>query len=145
MLAFNIFFRYTRKEKREIMKRAEKLIEIEALLENLMKSHREGGFLRKKILFFCSLYQNLTISMIIDKLGIKKTNFALMISQLQKDGSIIIKQSSIDKRCRLVEVTDKGKNEIEDYVSQIEKALKSSSPDEDKAMDLMLTYLNRIV
>ena len=145
MLAFNIFFRYTRKEKREIMKRAEKLIEIEALLENLMKSHREGGFLRKKILFFCSLYQNLTISMIIDKLGIKKTNFALMISQLQKDGSIIIKQSSIDKRCRLVEVTDKGKNEIEDYVSQIEKALKSSSPDEDKAMDLMLTYLSRIV
>ena len=145
MLAFNIFFRYTRKEKREIMKRAEKLIEIEALLDNLMKSHREGGFLRKKILFFCSLYQNLTISMIIDKLGIKKTNFALMISQLQKDGSIIIKQSSIDKRCRLVEVTDKGKKEIEDYVSQIEKALKSSSPDEDKAMDLMLTYLNRIV
>lgn len=145
MLAFNIFFRYTRKEKREIMKRAEKLIEIEALLENLMKSHREGGFLRKKILFFCSLYQNLTISMIIDKLGIKKTNFALMISQLQKDGSIIIKQSSIDKRCRLVEVSDKGKKEIEDYVSQIEKALKSSSPDEDKAMDLMLTYLNRIV
>lgn len=145
MLAFNIFFRYTRKEKRENMKRAEKLIEIEALLENLMKSHREGGFLRKKILFFCSLYQNLTISMIIDKLGIKKTNFALMISQLQKDGSIIIKQSSIDKRCRLVEVTDKGKKEIEDYVSQIEKALKSSSPDEDKAMDLMLTYLNRIV
>lgn len=145
MLAFNIFFRYTRKEKREIMKRAEKLIEIEALLENLMKSHREGGFLRKKILFFCSLYQNLTISMIIDKLGIKKTNFALMISQLQKDGSIIIKQSSIDKRCRLVEVTDKGKKEIEDYVSQIEKALKSSSPDEDKAMNLMLTYLNRIV
>lgn len=145
MLAFNIFFRYTRKEKREIMKRAEKLIEIEALLENLMKSHREGGFLRKKILFFCSLYQNLTISMIIDKLGIKKTNFALMISQLQKDGSIIIKQSGIDKRCRLVEVTDKGKKEIEDYVSQIEKALKSSSPDEDKAMDLMLTYLNRIV
>lgn len=145
MLAFNIFFRYTRKEKRENMKRAEKLIEIEALLENLVKSHREGGFLRKKILFFCSLYQNLTISMIIDKLGIKKTNFALMISQLQKDGSIIIKQSGIDKRCRLVEVTDKGKKEIEDYVSQIEKALKSSSPDEDKAMDLMLTYLNRIV
>ena len=127
------------------MKRAEKLIEIEALLENLVKSHREGGFLRKKILFFCSLYQNLTISMIIDKLGIKKTNFALMISQLQKDGSIIIKQSGIDKRCRLVEVTDKGKKEIEDYVSQIEKALKSSSPDEDKAMDLILIYLNRIV
>lgn len=127
------------------MKRAEKLIEIEALLENLVKSHREGGFLRKKILFFCSLYQNLTISMIIDKLGIKKTNFALMISQLQKDGSIIIKQSGIDKRCRLVEVTDKGKKEIEDYVSQIEKALKSSSPDEDRAMDLILTYLNRIV
>ena len=127
------------------MKRAEKLLEIEALLENLMKSHKEGGFLRKKILFFCSLYQNLTISMIIEKLGIKKTNFALMISQLEKDGSIIIKQSNIDRRCRLVEVTDKGKGEIEEYVNQIENFLSSSSPEEDRAMDLLLTYLNRIV
>lgn len=127
------------------MKRAEKLMEIEALLENLMKSHKEGGFLRKKILFFCSLYQNLTISMIIEKLGIKKTNFALMISQLEKDGSIIIKQSNIDRRCRLVEVTDKGKGEIEEYVNQIENFLSSSSPEEDRAMDLLLTYLNRIV
>lgn len=127
------------------MKRAEKLMEIEALLENLMKSHKEGGFLRKKILFFCSLYQNLTISMIIEKIGIKKTNFALMISQLEKDGSIIIKQSNIDRRCRLVEVTDKGKGEIEEYVNQIENFLSSSSPEEDRAMDLLLTYLNRIV
>lgn len=127
------------------MKRAKKLMEIEALLENLMKSHKEGGFLRKKILFFCSLYQNLTISMIIEKLGIKKTNFALMISQLEKDGSIIIKQSNIDRRCRLVEVTDKGKGEIEEYVNQIENFLSSSSPEEDRAMDLLLTYLNRIV
>ena len=35
------------------MKRAEKLIEIESLLENLMKSRRDGSILRMKILFFC--------------------------------------------------------------------------------------------
>ena len=56
------------------MKRAEKIIEIESLLENLLKKNREGSLLRMKILFFSSLYENLSISMIIEKLGIKKTN-----------------------------------------------------------------------
>ena len=54
------------------MKRAEKLIEIESLLENLMKSRRDGSILRMKILFFGQIYENLSVSMIIEKLGIKK-------------------------------------------------------------------------
>ena len=90
------------------MKGTEKLIEIEGLLENLMKSSHKGGILRIKVLYFCYLYQNLTVSMIIDKLGIKKTNFAIMSRELENDGCIIIKKSNFDKRCRMVEVTPKG-------------------------------------
>lgn len=145
MLAFNNFFRYTKKEKREVMKRAEKLIEIEALLENLVKSYREGGFLRKKILFFCSLYQNLTISMIIDKLGIKKTNFALMTAELEKDGCIVIKKSNLDRRCRLVELTDKGRKELDDYLKELDKSLGNTTPEVDKAVDILSAYLNKII
>ena len=40
------------------MKRAEKIIEIEALLENLLKKNREGSLLRMKILFFSRLYES---------------------------------------------------------------------------------------
>ena len=65
------------------MKRIEKLIEIESLLENLMKKKHPGGILRMKILFFSRLYENLSISIIIEKIGIKKTNFALMTRALE--------------------------------------------------------------
>ena len=81
------------------MKNIDKLIEIEGLLENLMKSNREGGILRIKVLYFCYLYQNLTVSMIIDKLGIKKTE-SLKISgrRLNSFGAKAITTSFITER-----------------------------------------------
>ena len=127
------------------MKKIEKLIEIEALLENLMKSHKDGGILRTKILFFCSIYQNLSVSMIIDKLGIKKTNFALMTAELEKDGSIVIKKSNLDRRCRLVELTDKGRKELDDYLKELDKSLGNTTPEVDKAVDILSAYLNKII
>ncbi len=127
------------------MKKIEKLIEIEALLENLMKSHKDGGILRTKILFFCSIYQNLSVSMIIDKLGIKKTNFALMTAELEKDGCIVIKKSNLDRRCKLVELTDKGREELDNYLTELEKSLGNTTIDVDKAIDILSAYLNKIV
>lgn len=127
------------------MKKIEKLIEIEALLENLMKSHKDGGILRTKILFFCSIYQNLSVSMIIDKLGIKKTNFALMTAELEKEGCIVIKKSNLDKRCRLIELTDKGRKELDDYLKELDKSLGNTTPEVDKAVDILSAYLNKII
>lgn len=127
------------------MKRAEKLIEIESLLENLMKSRREGGLLRMKILFFCSIYENLSVGMIIDKLGIKKTNFALMTANLEKEGCIVIKKSNMDRRCRVIEVTETGRKEIEQYKKCLVKALGPTSPEVDYALDVLCKYLNKII
>ena len=127
------------------MKKIEKLIEIEALLENLMKSHKDGGILRIKILFFCSIYQNLSVSMIIDKLGIKKTNFALMTAELEKEGCIVIKKSNLDRRCRFVELTEKGRKEVDDYLKELDKSLGNTTPEVDKAVDILSAYLNKII
>ncbi len=127
------------------MKKIEKLIEIEALLENLMKSHKDGGILRIKILFFCSIYQNLSVSMIIDKLGIKKTNFALMTAELEKEGCIVIKKSNFDRRCRFVELTEKGRKELDDYLKELDKSLGNTTPEVDKAVDILSAYLNKII
>ena len=127
------------------MKKIEKLLEIEALLENMMKSHKNGGILRTKILFFCSIYQNLSVSMIIDKLGIKKTNFALMTAELEKDGCIILKRSNLDRRCRLVELTEKGRKELDSYLRNMDKALGNTPIEVDKAIDTLSTFLNKIV
>ena len=131
--------------KRKVMKKIEKLLEIEALLENMMKSHKNGGILRTKILFFCSIYQNLSVSMIIDKLGIKKTNFALMTAELEKDGCIILKRSNLDRRCRLVELTEKGRKELDSYLRSMDKTLGNTPIEVDKAIDTLSAFLNKIV
>ena len=127
------------------MKNIDKLIEIEGLLENLMKSNREGGILRIKVLYFCYLYQNLTVSMIIDKLGIKKTNFAIMTKELENEGCITIKKSNLDKRCRMVELTEKGKKEIETFIKNLESKLGSTTIEVENAINILCQYLNRFI
>ncbi|MBO5022402.1 MAG: winged helix-turn-helix transcriptional regulator [Clostridia bacterium] len=127
------------------MKRAEKIIEIESLLENLLKRNREGSLLRMKILFFSSLYENLSIGMIIEKLGIKKTNFALMTAELEKEGCILLKKSSLDKRCRMIELTNKGRAELDAFLKDIEKSLGASSPEIDYTLEKLNNFLNKII
>ena len=83
--------------------------------------------------------------MIIDKLGIKKTNFALMTAELEKDGCIILKRSNLDRRCRLVELTEKGRKELDSYLRSMDKALGNTPIEVDKAIDTLSTFLNKIV
>lgn len=127
------------------MKETEKLIEIEGLLENLMKKSIKGGILRIKVLYFCYLYQNLTVSMIIDKLGIKKTNFAIMSKELEKDGCIVINKSNLDKRCRMVEVTPKGMQELNTFIKRLEQQIGATSVEVDNAIELLCKFLNKII
>ena len=145
LLAFKIFLIYTNKETRKHMKRIEKMIEIEALLENLMKKKHPGGILRMKVLYFCRLYENLSISIIIEKLGIKKTNFALMTRDLEEEGCLVIKKSILDKRCRVVELTQKGNEELNNYLYSLDKELGATSPEVDYAIEVLNKYLNKIV
>ena len=127
------------------MKRIEKLIEIETLIENLMKKKHPGGILRMKILFFSRLYENLSISIIIEKIGIKKTNFALMTSALEKEGCLVIKKSVLDKRCRVIELTEKGNAELNDYLKDLDKDLGPTSPEVDYAIEVLDKYINKII
>ena len=127
------------------MKRIEKLIEIEALLENLMKKKHPGGILRMKILYFCRLYENLSISIIIEKIGIKKTNFALMTRDLENEGCLVIKKSNLDKRCRVIELTEKGNAQLDEYLTDLEKDLGATSPEVDYAIEILDKYLNKII
>ena len=127
------------------MKTAEKLLEIESLLENLIKKNREGSILRMKILFFSDLYQDLSISMIIEKLGIKKTNFALMSAALEKEGCLVIKKSNMDRRCRVIELTEKGKTELNNYLAETSKILGATPIEIESCLDSLGKYLNRII
>ena len=127
------------------MKTAEKIVEIESLLENLIKKNREGSILRMKILFFSSLYEDLSVSMIIEKLGIKKTNFALMSAALEKEGCLVIKKSNMDRRCRVIQLTEKGRGELNRYLGEVEKNLGATSLEVDNALLVLNKFLNRII
>lgn len=127
------------------MERAKKIIEIEALAENLLKRSKNAPLLRLKVLYFADVYQNLSVSMIIEKLGIKKSNFALLTSQLEKEGLIEISQAEIDKRCRTIKLTEKGRAELEDYEAELASGLGATSLEVDKALSTIIDFMNKII
>ncbi len=125
------------------MKKVDKILEIEALTENLTKHFANNNLLRYKVLYFISEYENLSVSMIIEKLGIKKSNFALMTKDLEKEGLISAKHGEIDKRCRLMRLTEKGKAELSSFMQNLNKTFVDSNPEVEKAIEILCNYLNK--
>lgn len=125
------------------MKKAQNLFEIEALTENLMKKECENGLLKMKVLSFISLYENLSVSMIIEKLGIKKSNFALISAELEKEGLVVSKQAEIDRRCRTMTLTEKGQAELDCYLEKINARIGETDLEVDRAIETLLKFLNK--
>lgn len=125
------------------MKNYAKILEIEALTENITKHFAENNLLRIKILYFISQYQNLSVGMIIDKLGIKKSNFALMTRDLEKEGLIVSKQGEIDKRCRMLYLTEAGKKELGAFMNKMGEFFLENDSEIAKAIECLNIYLNK--
>lgn len=125
------------------MKHVDKILEIEALTENLTKHLAKNNLLKVKVLYFISQYENLSVSMIIDKLGLKKSNFALMAKDLEEQGLVISKQGEIDKRCRMMYLTEKGKAELESFMQSLEDFFGESNSEIEHAIETLSIYLNK--
>lgn len=127
------------------MKTAQKILEVETLCENMAKKKAKTGLLRLKVLYFVSQYENLSVSMIIEKLGIKKSNFALLTAELEKEGCLNIYKAEIDKRCRTLKLTQKGKEELDSYLESLDSEFDKIDIDLDNALNILLKYLNKKV
>ena len=125
------------------MKNVDKIIEIEALTENFTKHFSKNNFLRIKILYFISQYENLSVSMIIDKLGLKKSNFALMTKALEEEGLVMSKQGEIDKRCRMMFLTEKGKRELADFIQSLDEFFGEANSEVEHSLETLSIYLNK--
>lgn len=125
------------------MKNIEKLLEIEALTENLAKHIANNNLLKYKMLYFISQYENLSVSMIIDKLGLKKSNFALMAKELENQGLAKSRQGEIDKRCRMMTLTEKGKAELDEFLSTMGSYFDERNTEIEHALDVLSIYLNK--
>ncbi len=125
------------------MKNIDKLLEIEALTENLTKHFAKNNLLKYKVLYFISQYENLSVSMIIEKLGIKKSNFAIMTKELEIEGLVVSKQGEIDKRCRMLFLTEQGKAELSEYLNSISNFFDEKNSEVDHAIETLCSYLNK--
>ncbi|MGN1201187.1 MAG: MarR family transcriptional regulator [Candidatus Caccovivens sp.] len=125
------------------MKNIDKLLEIEALTENLTKHIANNNLLKVKVLYFISEYENLSVSMIIDKLGLKKSNFALMAKELEKEELVTSRQGEIDKRCRMMNLTEKGKEFLNAFMSELESHFPENNCEVEHAIETLSTYLNK--
>ncbi len=125
------------------MKNIDKLIELEALTENVAKHFAKNNLLKMKVLYFINQYENLSVSMYIDKLGLKKSNFALMAKDLEDEGLVVSKQGEIDKRCRLMALTEKGKTELQNYIAAFKSAFAENIPEVEQALETLCAYLNK--
>ena len=83
--------------------------------------------------------------MIVEKLGIKKTNFALMTKQLEKEGLLSINQSKMDKRCHVLTLTVEGMNALYSYISSINDLVGSLSDELEQNVKKLNEKFNKIV
>ncbi len=125
------------------MKISQKILEIEALCENLLKKNTDGGLLKFKVLAFAKIYSNLSVSMIIEKLGIKKSNFALLTAELEREGLLNIEHAEIDRRCRILRLTDKGEQQLQAFYDKIDDYIGATDIDTERAIDILINYLNK--
>ena len=125
------------------MKISQKILEIEALCENLLKKNTDGGLLKFKVLAFAKIYSNLSVSMIIEKLGIKKSNFALLTAELEREGLLNIEHAEIDRRCRILRLTDKGEQQLQTFYDKIDVYIGATDIDTERAIDILINYLNK--
>ncbi len=125
------------------MKNIDKLLEVEALTENLTKHIANNNLLKVKVLYFISEYENLSVSMIIDKLGLKKSNFALMAKDLEKEDLVTSRQGEIDKRCRMMKLTEKGREFLDKFMQQLQSYFPENNTEIEHALETLSIYLNK--
>lgn len=124
------------------METTKQLVELESLLEHMCKKHADGGILKVKALFYIGEYENLSVSMIIDRLGIKKSNFASMCKEFKKQGLVQQKTPFADKRCKCLCLTDKGKEQLDAFLFRLNRYAKKLEGLQ-KSLAEIITVLNK--
>ena len=107
------------------------------------QKNTDGGLLKFKVLAFAKIYSNLSVSMIIEKLGIKKSNFALLTAELEREGLLNIEHAEIDRRCRILRLTDKGEQQLQAFYDKTDDYIGATDIDTERAIDILINYLNK--
>ena len=130
------------------MNTARKILEIKCLSQTLCSSGNiENTNNQLKVLYFIDEYQSVTPQLLISKLGIVKSNLALLTTSLIKDGLIVSSKSLADKRAIVYSITAKGKQILDDHLASISRYIRQDeqTPELMAAIEVVLNYLNKKV
>ena len=66
-----------------------------------------------------------------------------MSKDLEEEGLVVSKQSEIDKRCRLMFLTEKGKNVLKSFLAKLDQFLGDASPEIEQSLIVLSSFLNK--
>lgn len=78
---------------------------------------------RQKVLFLLSEQKEVSPSYLIEKLGIAKSNLALLCSSMVNEGLISVSKNQEDKRNIVYFITAKGEMELSEFLKDMNKEL----------------------
>lgn len=112
-------------EKRENF--ARRLLEIRILSDNVCDGWNKKNIeINQKIMFIIDEYGVCSPSLLISKIGLKKSNLALACKTLIEQNKVEKIHSQEDKRQIFYKLTERGKHEIEKIVENIELMFRQS-------------------
>ncbi len=125
---------------------ARKILEIKALSQticNISKNDATNNVL--KVLYFVDEYQSVSPQILVSKLGIVKSNLALLTKKMIADGLIYSQKSLSDGRAITYQIAPKGKQMLNEYLDSLNKILHEQSSELSQSIDILLKYLNKKV
>ena len=125
---------------------ARKLLEIKSLSQTICNiTKNETTNTQIKVLYFVDEYSSISPQILISKLGIVKSNLALITKKMIEDDLIVSKKSLSDKRAIFYSITPKGKKMLDDYTAKLDKIFHEQDLEIEYNLDIILKYLNKKV
>ena len=99
-----------------------------------------------KILYFIDEYKNCSPQVLISKLGIAKSNLALLTKKMIKENLITSKRGYQDGRSIHYSITSAGKKMLDEYILNLNKIFHEQESGElESSLKTILEYLNKKV
>jgi DNA-binding MarR family transcriptional regulator len=137
-------------------KLAKNVVNLRIMLQNICEGYDDEVenkkvllTMRIKVLFFISNNKNATPMMLIENLGLAKSNLALLCKSLIEEELIISNKNETDKRNIYYVITEKGLKEISDYYDALNlefdnlKINDKESKIIEKKLDDIILFINK--
>ena len=123
-----------------------KLLEIKSLSQTICNiTKNETTNTQIKVLYFIDEYTSVSPQILISKLGIVKSNLALITKKMIEENLIVSKKSLSDKRAIFYSITPKGKKMLDTYTAELDKVFHDQDNEIEYNLDIILKYLNKKV